>query len=558
MAHLLPKVDVDSISHASERMVAKALLEGLNDEWMVYHSYPWLHELETRRGALGEGEADFVILHPKFGLLILEVKGGTVDFDPSSGLWFQSGRPMKESPFEQARRNLHALLKRMDVGGLSHFGGKYPGTYGYAVAFPHCRTENQPPPGADPQVIADADDMPRLGDKVQKALRAWHGEYPAKAMDSATFKQVKAAILSNFRLIPSLARTLESEGEALVRMTEDQTRVIEGLAENDRVAIEGVAGSGKTLLALHQAGRWAQQGKKTLMLCFNRNLAEELQRRVAQDNLTIRHFHGLAQEICKRAKIDCPVPTDPHKRSHYWNEELPELAGEALEDHPELQYDAVIVDEAQDFELSFWLTVECMLSASQGPLYYFYDRAQALYRENPDFPRASARFRLTTNCRNTRAIATACSNVIQEKADCLWSAPPGVNPSVELVKKTTDMEGRVEKLLTEFLREEKLSPSQVAILRPFKESSVPTDKIGAYALTSELARWHQGKAVWSSTIRAFKGLESDILILVDVPSVGERHFALCDLYVACSRARMRLIIFTTSSDLRQHLLETKT
>ena len=48
-----------------ERLVYEALSK-LNNEYVIFHSYRWLGELNQRRS---EGEADFVILHPKKGIL---------------------------------------------------------------------------------------------------------------------------------------------------------------------------------------------------------------------------------------------------------------------------------------------------------------------------------------------------------------------------------------------------------------------------------------------------------------------------------------------------------
>ena len=42
MAKLIPKVDVESIKGKSKRNVARALVDGLPNNCIVYHSYPWL------------------------------------------------------------------------------------------------------------------------------------------------------------------------------------------------------------------------------------------------------------------------------------------------------------------------------------------------------------------------------------------------------------------------------------------------------------------------------------------------------------------------------------
>ena len=77
---------------------------------------------------------------------------------------------------------------------------------------------------------------------------------------------------TSFRLIPALGRQLEADEEKLIRLTEEQSRLLEYLEDHDRCLIEGVAGSGKTLLAVQQIERFAKEGKRTLFVCFNKAL----------------------------------------------------------------------------------------------------------------------------------------------------------------------------------------------------------------------------------------------------------------------------------------------
>ena len=78
MARLIPPVhNLSDIANHGERLVAEALVEQLPNDVVVYHSYPWLRlERRERKGAeyLQPGEADFVIVDPRWGLLVLEVK----------------------------------------------------------------------------------------------------------------------------------------------------------------------------------------------------------------------------------------------------------------------------------------------------------------------------------------------------------------------------------------------------------------------------------------------------------------------------------------------------
>ena len=151
MARLIPKTDISQIEPLSERDVARALVSGLDDTWTLFHSYSWLRSPSAK---LLEGEADFVMLHPQFGMLIVEVKGGAIRY-PGDQVWVQSGRDMKQSPFEQARKNMHALesqvLERTDWKQL-------PCPFGYAVVFPDCEFSGTLPPGVHQSIIAGARD----------------------------------------------------------------------------------------------------------------------------------------------------------------------------------------------------------------------------------------------------------------------------------------------------------------------------------------------------------------------------------------------------------------
>ena len=89
MAQLIPKVDPREIRNAGERVVAMALADQLPDDCFVYHSYPWLRSDRNnqKKVSLHEGETDFVIVHPKAGILILEVKGGEITYDADYRSW---------------------------------------------------------------------------------------------------------------------------------------------------------------------------------------------------------------------------------------------------------------------------------------------------------------------------------------------------------------------------------------------------------------------------------------------------------------------------------------
>src|SRR5947208_288450 len=109
MARLIPSVDVTSIANAGERIVATELVKQLPGTCLIYHSYPWLRVTRSdysKKQFLEPGEADFIIVDPEIGLLVLEVKGGTIEYIPGTHEFFRVIGPGKrekiQNPFDQA------------------------------------------------------------------------------------------------------------------------------------------------------------------------------------------------------------------------------------------------------------------------------------------------------------------------------------------------------------------------------------------------------------------------------------------------------------------------
>lgn len=555
MARLIPKIPLDEIALKPERDVARALIEQLPADSVVYHSYPWLNPERNNRGntVLREGEADFVIVMPDLGLLVLEVKGGAIVYDPENHLWYRlldgGHRRAINNPFEQARRNTYAL--RDDIVKASFPREKnLPCPFGYAVVFPDCGYYGPSPPGAEASIIFSANDLPYLGRRIPLSLRNWNRKETPHPLSRQELDKLIKGLSPAFQILPVLFRRLEEQEARLFRMTEEQMNILTLLQNQKKVAIQGVAGSGKTLLAMAQAQRFADQGHLTLLVCYNRHLAEWLRASLPddyQDKITISTFHQLCRKTCLESNV--PFEVDSANPQEFWNHDAPLLLAEAI-DKFDRRFDAVIVDEGQDFQRDWWFPLESLLK-KDGAFFVFYDPSQNLFAD-ADFtiPELRNPYPLPTNCRNTKKIANFCGQVRGINIQVREDAPIGEEITVKVAPMGSQQVNHCQQIVGDWLGQGRLQPSQIVIQSPRTRGNSSLKDLHAIRnvpITENLEEWKSGGGILFTTIRRFKGLEADAVLITDVlPMNTLSYFTAADLYVACSRAKHLLAVLPIS------------
>ena len=162
MARMIPSTCPSDTPSGAERTLFSALAEQLDDEWTVIHSLPWLDDTRRR---LQQGECDFLLVHPRHGMLAVEAKSGEVSYHPERKRWERHGRPINKDPFLQAQRSVHTLngLLNRDVAGWSR--GGLP--FGFAAALPDCdRLIGTFPPHVSPDLVILKQDVPQLTERI--------------------------------------------------------------------------------------------------------------------------------------------------------------------------------------------------------------------------------------------------------------------------------------------------------------------------------------------------------------------------------------------------------
>lgn len=551
MARMIPKQPKVGTQSQAERRLFAAFESQLPLDYTVFHSVSW--QLRDPSSGVKDGETDFLVVHPDFGILIVEVKGGHIRYDGQQDQWYSYLEPIKD-PFKQGRTNKYSLLQKL--GELPAWRDRWI-TVGYAAAFPDVAVKGDLRLDAPRELILDAADLAHLADWVRQALTYLRGRRPDDApLGPHGVAELVKTLSPSVDLPPLLSVEMEQQTEEQERLTREQFSMLDFLGRHRRVAISGCAGSGKTMLAYEKARRLAEQDFRVLLTCFNVALAERLRwesEETRPAGLTIANFHHLADELVQQAGL----PTGPYT-SAYFEKILPERLMEAV-DKLGTQFDAIVVDEGQDFDDNWWLPLQCLLhDPDQGILYVFFDDNQNIYRGAKHIPLEAAPFPLTHNCRNTQAIHR---QVLQfYRSDIM---PTAIGPQGRPVEQHTytspaDLKRLLRQTLHHLLVDENVPAWDVVVLTPksrehshlwgfgplghFRLVDTPTDASGE---------------VYTTTVHKFKGLESRVVILTEIDNDQLWNLPTL-LYVGCSRARNHLILLTAadlSDEIRMQLTE---
>lgn len=541
MARMFPERLPESVTSNAERRLFDALATSLDNHYTVFAGVRWVKKKWDR--AIN-GEADFVIVHPERGILVLEVKGGGIGFDAPSGKWHSiDGRGeihVINNPVEQAQNNFFDLCdKILEVDGRTNLRA----CGGHAVAFPDSavRARNL---GLDlpREIIIDSDDLGNVADAIDRAFNYWHSGQ-MRPLTKVEMDTLETTLARSWQITSTLKEAMRRENEQFAELTEEQFRLLDFLAGQNRALIAGCAGSGKTFLAAEKAKRLAEEGFNTLLTCYNKNLAAWLRSsiRPIPPNLTIQHFHELAFELTQEAGTDSGPPSGGDLNT-YFRQTLPEALLDAA-DAIEQKFDAIIVDEGQDFAEEWWVPLQALLNdPDNGVWYIFYDDQQSLYTDGAAPPFEARSYPLTTNMRSTQGIHEHVRHFYDTPVSC--RGPQGRPPTVV---KAANTEQAVRSQLHRLTVEEKIPTTDIVILTPASQQrSAWRDGQRLGNLTITWGSEPERMQVPVSTIHGFKGLESPVVIVTELETISDYQPADRLKLVAYSRARNELVIIDTT------------
>ena len=520
MAWLVPStMKVDEIWPRSEREVVKTLVGKLSKDWVVIPKVYITHKGKN-------AEIDVVLVSPNRGVYFLEVKGGPVWVE--DGQWRtrdKDGKPADiKNPIEQVVAAKHQLVKRlmaMDFDLTDLFIRDIVVLPGIPAA-----PDAGMGPGLPRESILTSVDL----DDPEAALARISDEHAP--VDKDRLKRFIQILCPTVQFAAEVGEFNQTVLHRVDEATVNKLGVLVGLSTNQRVLATGAAGTGKTFLAERWARQCAERGERTLFVCYNVPLAEDLAQRLEDSEVDVFGFHRLARAVLGPTDFVVPPEASPE-----WWDTIPAQQLIERSAATSMRYDTIVVDEGQDFRPTWWDALDTLFSPD-GPrrLLVVADPLQAIYTKPWVAPPNMMQVPLEVNVRSTRAVSNHVK--LLGGAEPNAAAPTGV-PVRQL---TATLESVVDVVSHEVVRlvsEFALPPMHVAILTSHRTLR---DHLLSAEMPVKLARWEERDedTIICETIHRVKGLERLAIIVVDLDEDRPRELD----YIGSSRAVLHLTVVT--------------
>lgn len=547
MADMIPEFLPDGASQGERRVFAA--LQSLPDDVIVYY------EPVIRRRF-----PDFIVIAPSIGVIVIEVKGiplKTITHVDSHHInYTHGGNPQQQPhPSRQARAYMNRLMSACAddpaASDLKH-NGHFAFAFGQlAIMTSIRRDELDASPWAalfprEATLCADEfDSISTAPAALMAALKAAiYPEIPITPIPPERMRTLRTIISPTSRL--ETGSLFDNEPPRMVSvdvLDYEQEKVARQLGSGHRI-LYGVPGSGKTVVLIAAAKLLAEAGMSVLMLCYNRTLqgylAKTLRPYASVDVNTFGvwgRMQGAPSELTDREAFGAGVLS------------IIESGG-----GDSGKYDAVLIDEGQDFPASwFQSAVLALKEPSDGTLIIAYDVSQNLYRAKlPNWSKVGVKAKGRTrkfprNYRNTREIVAAAASFGNPDSALDDDQPH----TVALRSENCVRSGEWPTIIQAANLDAQVSRC-IAIIRELQGDSPPAAARDIMVLckrnalrdriASDLEK--RGLSATVSTIHGARGLQARTVILVsadDLQGPEERPL----MYVALTRPTDRLYILWT-------------
>lgn len=351
---------------AGEELVLNLFSQHLPSDWEIYIQ-PHLNGLRP----------DFVLLNPKGGIAVFEVKDWNLNamrYFTKKDRWGHEALWAEKDGKEFCRQSENPVTKvnlyKREIFDL--YCPRIQARSGWAaisagVIFPFAQAE-QAKRLLSPFLKSQENDPYAKYQPISgiEAISAGNLEavFPeAGRSGSRLMSEDLAKDLRGWLVEPNFAATQRSP----LVLDRNQRSLAETRTETGYRRIKGPAGSGKSLVLAARAARLANEGKSVLVATFNITLWHYLRDLIVRDldapegirNIRFTHFHLWCKHACYdvgwEGRYDALWKSGVAGRQEdILNVGLPLLAEEAVTHPGAVRYDAILIDEGQDYRPLWW------------------------------------------------------------------------------------------------------------------------------------------------------------------------------------------------------------
>ena len=531
------------IQHHSENEFAKVVENFDDPKWFVYRNVRW----QWRKGGsinnpMNEGEVDFLLVHKDLGVVLIEVKGGKGwRYNATKDIWTiktPNGIEEAPGPYNQLSRNAAGLINRIRYESNKLGFKNFRPRVNTFVVWANVNSDESKFGfiGYESNTIyADEFLNPQIiEDKIKKQFTL--NDYKDDNL-VILFNKILNSNVKGFSLLSysgKIAGKVEKISEDIFNTYYEITN-----EKYKKVKIQGIPGSGKTFIATKLAEHEEKHGRKVLFLCYNILLGEKL-KTLFEDSpkVTVLIFEEFINKL--GVSYSDPVTINGETKPLKELSKIEEIKyiKHSLEDsivdaNEIFDFDTLIIDEAQDFYEGYWEFFTILVENKDAKWVICYDKNQGITHTNwkpPEYLN-TPQIVLNTVIRSTKEIAKRYASLYDQSVEHFGEI--GIEPKLVLLEETNwkYIETKIEKILEDLsIESEELLLKTVLLLPHMKDLDNFSSKVIDTVSVSSVSR--------------FKGLESDIIILV-FPTLEnlDRNYindTLALLYVGLSRAKTNL------------------
>lgn len=383
----------------------KNLRQPLTDgEWLVFNFFDryldpaWEIYIQPHLNGL---RPDFVLLNPKVGIAVFEVKDWDFNAMSYSIRTSHSGVPqlfadngvksflIKDNPIEKIYRYKREVFE-LYCPRLKQRAGYAAITAGviFTNSNRHEMVSFFEPLLRHYNMLGCPDYSPISG-KDSLSNGATRDVFPESLRNfSSLITEELAADFRNWLVEPDFSKSQRQP----IELDTTQRNLVMSRTKSGYRRIRGAAGSGKSLVLAARAAELANQGKDVLVVTFNITLAHYLKDIAVRwpnktgkfrQQITWLNFHAWCRRVCESAGLEdeyLGLWRQQEQVQSVLQVSLPNLVDKALTYSNDQipKYDAVLVDEGQDFLPEWWALLR-KVCTSDGEMLLVADATQDIY-----------------------------------------------------------------------------------------------------------------------------------------------------------------------------------